>query len=149
MAAVALWLHGEKPLLMDLKAPGDDDHVVALYRKNGYWGAISKTNHAALRFRDPVYKTLRELAVSYFHEYFENATGKKMLRAYSTPFNVRRLGTKWITSEEDLYYIAQMIDDAPHRALFPKENERWLRTADAMEVTAGTIIEWKKNNPRT
>src|SRR3989338_6552129 len=68
-AATALWLQGEKPLLLDLKAKGDDDHVVALYRRNGYWGAISKTNHAALRFRDPVFKTLRELAVSYFHEY--------------------------------------------------------------------------------
>ena len=81
-AATALWLQGEKPLLLDLKAKGDDDHVVALYRRNGYWGAISKTNHAALRFRDPVYKTIRELALSYFHEYFLDRDGKKILDFY-------------------------------------------------------------------
>jgi hypothetical protein len=69
LAAAALWVHGERPLLLDLSAENDYDHVVALFRRNGCWGAISKTNHYALRYRDPVYRTLRELAISYFHEY--------------------------------------------------------------------------------
>ncbi|MBI5077959.1 MAG: hypothetical protein HZB11_01145 [Candidatus Yonathbacteria bacterium] len=77
LAATALWLSGEKPLIMSFKVSrGDEDHIVALYKKNGYWGAISKTNHAVLRFRDPIYRTTRELALSYFHEYFLG-NGKK------------------------------------------------------------------------
>src|SRR3989344_3897348 len=79
-----------KPLIMDLKSGrGDDDHVVALYRSRGYWGAISKTNHAVLRYREPVYKTLRELALSYFHEYFLN-NGRKTLRSFSEPLDLSR-----------------------------------------------------------
>src|SRR3989338_8582802 len=105
-AAAALWLQGEKPLLLDLKAKGDDDHVVALYKCNGYWGAISKTNHSVLRFRDPVFKTLRELAVSYFHEYARN-DGKKVLESYSArPFDLRKLGDKWVTATKDLHAVA-------------------------------------------
>ncbi len=149
LAAVALWLKGEEPLLLDLKAPGDDDHVVALYRRNGYWGAISKTNHSVLRFRDPVYKTVRELAMSYFHEYFVNETGKKSLRSFSRPFNLKKLGTDWITAEEDLDDIVQKIDDSRHYKCFPKENLRLLRKADAMEKKAGELIEWQKDDPRT
>ena len=79
LAAAALWVHGERPLLLDLSAENDYDHVVALFRRNGCWGAISKTNHYALRYRDPVYRTLRELAISYFHEY-ANRRGQKSLR---------------------------------------------------------------------
>ncbi|HYE59877.1 MAG TPA: hypothetical protein VEA18_01695 [Candidatus Kapabacteria bacterium] len=150
LAATALWLHGEKPLLLDLWTDEGDDHVIALYRKHGYWGAISKTNHPSLRFRDPVYKTLRELALSYFHEYFDNTTGKKMLRKYSsTPFDLRRYGTTWITAEEDLFHIAEAIDRAPHTSLVPKKNRRLIRPADAMELRAGKMIEWKRSDPRT
>src|SRR3989338_8296200 len=130
-AAAALWLNGEKPLLLDLKAKGDDDHVVALYKRNGYWGAISKTNHAALLFRDPVYKTIRELALSYFHEYFRNSDGKKILVSYSSkPFNLRTLGAKWITAEEDLRNIVEAIDFAPHKQIYPKKNKKFIRPAD-------------------
>jgi len=150
LAATALWLRGEKPLVMDLKTNGsDDDHVVALYKKNNHWGAISKTNHATLRFRDPIYKTLRELAVSYFHEYFDNRTGKKVLMSYSQPFNLKRFGSKWITAEEDLFQIMEAIDDSPHLMIFPKKNAKFIRRADKMEKKAGRLIEWKKTNPRT
>jgi len=143
-------LRGEKPLVMDLKTNGsDDDHVVALYKKNNHWGAISKTNHATLRFRDPIYKTLRELAVSYFHEYFDNRTGKKVLMSYSQPFNLKRFGSKWITAEEDLFQIMEAIDDSPHLMIFPKKNAKFIRRADKMEKKAGRLIEWKKTNPRT
>lgn len=150
LAAAALALHGEKPLLMNLKAaPGDDDHAVALYRVNGYWGAISKTNHASLRFRDPVYKTLRELALSYFHEYFVNRSGKKTLRSYSRPFDLSRFGTDWMTSEKDLWKIAFALRASKHANLYPKESQRYLRPADPMERRAGRLIEWKKSDSRT
>ncbi len=149
-AAAALWLRGEKPLLLDLKTKGDIDHVVALYRRNGYWGAISKTNHSALRFRDPVYKNLRELALSYFHEYFRDKDGKKTLVSYSSkPFDLRAHGIKWITAEEDLFHIVDAIDNAPHQQIYPKKNRQLIRPADKMERLAGKIIEWKKSHPRT
>lgn len=149
-AAATLWLNGEKPLLLDLKAKGDDDHVVALYRRNGYWGAISKTNHAALRFRDPVYKNLRELAMSYFHEYFRNSDGKKIMVSYSAkPFNLRALGSKWMTAVNDLHDIVEAIDFAPHKQIYSKKNRKLIRRADKMERRAGKIIEWKRSHPRT
>ena len=123
LAASAMALQGQKPLVMSLKVKkGDYDHIVALYKYNGFWGAISKTNHSVLRYRDPIYKTIRELALSYFHEYFDNKTSRKTLRSYSEPFNLKTLGMKWIIAEEELSYIAQAIDDLPHRRLFPKKN---------------------------
>lgn len=149
-AAAALWFHGEKPLVMDLRADGDDDHVVTLYKRNGYWGAISKTNHATVRFRDPIYKTLRELALSYFHEYFVNNTGKKVLREYSArPFDLSRFGDYWITTEDNLFEIPEAIDNAPHSLVIPKANVRFIRPADSMERKAGRLVEWTKSNPRT
>lgn len=150
-AAAALWLHGEAPLLLDLRASADDyDHVIALYRKNGYWGAISKTNYATLRFRDPVYRSVRELAMSYFHEYFTDGTGKKSLRECSRrPFDLRRFGAGWVTAEEDLDELGAALDDAPHQLLSPKINQRYLRPADKMERLAGNLHEWDANDPRT
>jgi hypothetical protein len=89
-ASLCLLFAKQKPLIMDLKSDCGDDHTVALYKVNSYWGAISKTNHATLRFRDPVYKTIRELALSYFHEYFDLKTGKKILESYSEPFDMKK-----------------------------------------------------------
>lgn len=150
VAAAALWINGEKPLLLDLKARMDDDHIVVLYRRNGYWGAISKTNHAVLRFRDPVYKTIRELVLSYFHEYFRNSDGRKMLTSYSAkPFDLRRLGVGWLTAEKNLYSIAEKIDQAPHERIYPSKSRKFIRPADIMERRAGKIIEWKKSDHRT
>src|SRR5437879_8480363 len=90
LAACALWMHGEPPLLMDLQAERDYDHVVALFRRGRCWGAISNTNPPLLRWRDPVYRTLRELAMSYLHEY-ANDRSQKTLRGYSRPFDLARL----------------------------------------------------------
>jgi len=150
LACVALWLRGEEPLLLDLKAKGDDDHVVALYQRHGYWGAISKTNHASLRFRDPVYKNLRELALSYFHEYFNNDNGKKTLVAYSVkPFSLKKFGVDWITSEEDLDFLVEALDQVKHQNLVPEKNKKLIRRADQVERRAGELIEWQKNDPRT
>lgn len=150
LAASAFWFHGEPPLLMELSAaPRDQHHAVALYKRNGYWGAVSKTNHASLRFRDPVYRTVRELALSYFHEYFLNSTGKKTLRGYTRPFSLRRFGTAWITNANDLWPIAYALRDAEHFPIVPEGNMRYVRPADAFERKAGRLIEWRKSDPRT
>lgn len=144
LAAAILWFHGHEPLLLNLKAyPYDDDHSVALYKVNGLWGAISKSNHATVRFRDPIYTSVRELAVSYFHEYFLDTTGEKVLHSYSKAINLKRFGSKWITEEKDLFDMAAKIDQSPHFPFYPKKNKKYLRRADAMERKAGRFREWK------
>jgi hypothetical protein len=149
LAATALWVNKEPPLILDLKAKNDDDHVVALYKRNGYWGAISKSNHTTLRWRDPVYKTVRELAVSYFHEYLDSKFYKKRLISFSQPFNLKKMGYKWITSKEGLHYLVDALDDSPHEKIYPLKNFKYIRPADKMERAAAQIIEWKRSNPKT
>jgi hypothetical protein len=149
-AATALMLQGHPPLIMNLKTiRGDQHHAVALFKQNGYWGTISKTNHAILRFRDPVYRTLRELALSYFHEYFLAESGTKSLRSYSKPLNLKRFGTTWITSTKDLWNIAYALEDAPIFPLVPPKNLKHLKRATTFEREAIAPPEWKKNNPET
>lgn len=144
LAAAAFWVQGERPLVLDLKAADpDDDHVVALFRRYGRWGAVSKTNHAVLRYREPVYRTVRELALSYFHEYFLH-DGRKTMRRYSArPFDLARFRSRgWMTAEDDLWYIPEAIDRAPHVAVLSPGARRTLRRADAVEISAGRITEW-------
>jgi hypothetical protein len=151
-AAAALWTHGEPPLIMNLSPKygrGDFDHVVVLYKRGGFYGAISKTNHACLRFRDPIYRTPRELALSYFHEWFINTTSEKVLEQYSKPFDLQKMGTDWLTTDKDLWSIADALDELPYYDLVPRGNWKYVRRADKMELKAGTIIEWAKSNPRT
>jgi hypothetical protein len=149
IAALALWMHGEDPLLMDLKTlPIDEYHVVAPFKQNGYWGAISKTNHSILRYRDPIYKTLRELALSYFHEYFKD-DGKKTLVSFSSPLNMKKFGTEWITSEEDLWWLDAAIEAQKHIPLVPSENKKLLRPASRIEIEATKSTQWKRNDRRT
>jgi hypothetical protein len=141
-AALALMLQGEKPLLLSLKVKkgvGDYDHVVTLYKKHGYWGAISKTNHAVLRFRDPVYKSVRELAMSYFHEYFLTSSGEKTMIGYSAPINLMRYGARWITSPDDLFDIAADIYDMKHNATIPKVNKKYITKVTEIERRAASI----------
>lgn len=153
LAATALWIAGEPPLIMNLSARmgrGDVDHVIALYKRNGYWGAVSKTNHAVLRFRDPIYRTLRELALSYFNEWFLLPSGEKTLECYSKPLNLeKRFGTAWIIAEKDLFEVADALSVTPHYDLVPKGNWRYVRNADQMEIQAGSLTEWSKSDPRT
>jgi hypothetical protein len=152
LAATALWMHEEPPVIMNLSArfgKGDVDHVIALYKRSGYYGAVSKTNHSTLRFRDPIYRTTRELALSYFHEWFMNETGEKTLECYSKPLDLRKFGTDWITSEKDLWNVADALSMLPHYNLVPKGNWRYVRKADPMELKAGKLLEWKKPDVRT
>jgi len=114
-AAAALYVNGFPPLLMDLEAVEDTDHVVALYRVRGHWGAIGQSGWSGLRYREPVHRTLRELAISYFDDYC-NHRGERTLRAYSTrPVDLRRFDSrKWITSRTDLWYIPEYLCDIHH-----------------------------------
>ena len=150
LAAAALWYHGEEPLLMDLvSAEGDDDHVITLFKKNGRWGAISKTNHMGLRYRDPVYASLRELAVSYFHEWFLETNGKKTLRKYSKPLNLKTLGIRWVTEEKELWHIDRKLNALPHFRIYPKENARFIRRASRFERRIADMDEWPPSHPKT
>lgn len=143
IAAAALALTGERPLLMNLKAgPGDQHHAVALFRRNGLWGAISKTNHAVLRFRDPIYRTPRELALSYFHEYFLGKNGRKTLKSYSKPYALR--GSSWMTRTDDLWDIAYALTDAPHLAIAPTDTLSRARRASQFERRVMDTEEWKR-----
>src|SRR5688500_11583170 len=114
LAACAFWVHGEPPLLLDMRAVRDFDHVVAVYRRKGRWGAISKTNGIGLRSRDPVYRTLRELAMSYFHEY-TNRSDHKTLREYSLPYDLRRVDPGvWVSGEKNAWEVAERLDELRH-----------------------------------
>jgi hypothetical protein len=137
LAAAALRVNGHPPLLMDLEAVRDDDHVVALYRERGLWGGIAKSNYAGLRFRAPIYRTLRELALSYFEHYY-NLRGERTLRAYSAPVNLTRFDPQqWMTSEEDVWCVPEYLANARHYPLFPSKVARRLPRLDRRSYEAG------------
>jgi len=150
IAAAIFWYHGRKPLLLDLKTTDDDDsHVVALFKEKNKWGAISKTNHAVLRYRDPLYRDPRELTMSYFNEYFLNKDGRKTLLSFSAPFDLSSTDNSWLTSKDGLWNIDNVLDKSPHYKIIEKHKLKNLRLADKIEVEAGKITEWKdgKNKP--
>lgn len=150
LAAAALWLHGKPPLLMDLKTiEFDDEHVVALFNEHGRWGAISKTNHAVVRYRDPIYKTVREVALSYYHEYFRDRDGLKTLASYSRPFDLRTLGDYWVTAEKDLWELDDILNRVPHYKIVPQPSARLIRRATPFERRVINAREWSKSDPRT
>src|SRR5579863_3467872 len=137
LAAAALRANGYPPLLMDLEAVHDDDHVVAVYRDNGLWGSIAKSNFAGLRFRAPIYRTTRELALSYFEHYY-NLRGERTLRAYSVPVNLARLDKlHWMTSEDDVWCVPELLIAARHFPLFPHNVARALPRLDRRSFEAG------------
>jgi len=146
LASVALRLQGHKPLIVDLNsAPGDDDHVLAVFRKAGKWGAITKTNHAVLRYREPIYRDIRELAISFFHEYFLNSNGKKTLRSFSMPIDLSRFDRQnWMTSEKNLWFITDHLAGAKHINLLSRKAIRGLRPADPIEIEAGKLVEYRE-----
>ncbi len=144
LAAAALWIQGRKPLLLDLVTIRPDfDHVVALFEMDGHWGAVSKTIHSVLRYRDPIYKTIRELAMSYFHEYFL-ASGKKSLRKYSDPYDLSLEKIDWLTGTKDLFALAHKLDLSPHHNILTPKQVRGLRKAEEIEVNATCDVEWKR-----
>ncbi len=142
VAATALWMHGQPPLLMDMKAKGDDDHVVTLFRHRGCWGAISKSNHVWLRWRDPIYRSLRELAMSYLHEYASDSN-RKSLRSYSRAFDLRRQDPAlWVTNASSCWDVAWYLDQSRHYPLVTPDQARRLRPHDRIEILAGKLVEY-------
>ena len=140
-AAAALRVLGFPPLLLDLEAVQDTDHVLALYRVDGHWGAIAKSNFSGLRFRAPVHRTLRELAMSYFEDYI-NLRGDRTLRAYSRPVNLagfdRRHGG-WMTAAEDLWWIPEHLVVIRHTRLLTPAMEKSLPRVDRRALEAGLV----------
>ncbi|MFH1112271.1 MAG: hypothetical protein V1712_04405 [Patescibacteria group bacterium] len=140
LAAVALRFLGYQPFVLDLRAAVcDDDHVIAVFKQNGSWGALSKINHYGLRYRDPVFRDIRELVMSYFNEYFiEN--GKKTLRSYSLPVDLSRFDKRgWMTSEKDVWYIAEYLDEIRHYSVIKAPVIKTLRKADKLEIKASSF----------
>ncbi|MDX2033842.1 MAG: hypothetical protein SF339_24420 [Blastocatellia bacterium] len=139
-AAAALRVHGHPPLILDLAAVRDDDHVLAVYKAHGCWGAIAKSNYSGLRFREPVYRTLRELVMSYYAHYY-NLRGELTLRAFSTrPVNLTRFDKRnWMTSEEDLFYISDHLCVVAHTDLLVHEISRQRRQLDRRLFEAGLV----------
>lgn len=138
-AAAALRRLGHPPLLVDMRSHNDDDHVLAVFRKNRAWGCVAKSNFTVLRFREPVYRSIRELMMSYFDVYF-NAIGEKTLRAFSVPFDLARFDKdRWMTTEEDVSYIGDALDRARHTKVMTSAQIRGLQLTDPDLVKAGLM----------
>lgn len=142
-AAACLLFHGKPAFLMDLRSlPADQDHVVTLFRSGRLWGAISKTNHPVLRWRDAIYRSPRELAMSYAHEYFLN-DGRKSLLSFSRPFALTRYAPeRWVIAEQDLHWLIAALDDCRHTTLAPRAALRRRRRASELERRASDAVEW-------
>jgi hypothetical protein len=145
VAACALWVNGEPPLVMHLDCDhSDHPHVITLFKRNGAWGAISKTNGSVLRYRDPIYRSLRELALSYFHEY-ANKHGEKTLRSYSGAFDMRQIGPeKWVTSEEACWEAHDRLAALRHYPLISRQQLRLLALRDPFERKAAKLVQYPK-----
>jgi len=152
LAAAAIWLNkigSGKPFVVDMRGTSDDwDHVIAVFQsgkgKNARWGAISKSNHAVLRYREPIYRDVRELVMSYFHEYTdEKGMGKKTLREFSDAVDISIFGEDWIISADNLWHIHDYIDKVRHFKILSSEEEKNLRKADDIEIKIGEITEYK------
>lgn len=148
LGAYTLSQHGFTPYLMHLKTiKGDFDHVITPFKINGFWGALSKTNHSVLRYREPIYKNIRELALSYFHEYFLD-NGIKTLRQYSRPLNLNIFEKDWPFLDGNLFGIDEELDIIKHYNIVPENCIKKLRRADNVEIKAGKIVEFKKSSRR-
>ena len=142
-AAAVMMFHRKSVWLVDLRArPTDHDHVVAVFRERGLWGAISKTNHSILRWRDPIYKSVRELAMSYAHEYCL-PSGAKSLLAFSRPFSLARYApARWVTADDELHWLMDALDNSPHEDVAPKRVKQ--RRSAKIEIEAQGLTEWER-----
>jgi len=147
LAAMILRFHKQEPLIVDMTGtPKDWDHVIAVFKKNNKWGAISKTNHAVLRYREPVYNSIRELIMSFFHEYTDNS-GNKTLRSYSLPVNLKRFDyLNWMSTHKELWEIAEHLVTVKHFPILTRSQIAGLRKQDNIEIKAGSLLEHKKEN---
>ena len=138
-AAAAFRINGRPPLLVDLEAENDDDHVLALYRDRGLWGSVAISKFSGLRFRAPVYRTVRELVMSYLEDYF-NWDGDRTLRAYSRPLSLARFDRiNWMTAEEDLWPVIDWLTVARHTPLVSRRVANRLPRVDRRSFQAGVL----------
>jgi hypothetical protein len=143
-AAAALRVLGFPPLILDLEADQDTDHVLAVFKLRGHWGAIAKSNFAGCRYREPVYRTLRELALSYFNTYF-NLRGERTLRRHSRPVNLARFDNRdWMTTDKDIWFIAEYLCDIPHQPLLKRGLEKHLTRVDRRTWASEMVGHRKK-----
>lgn len=139
LAAAALRHIGYPPLVVDMRAHNDDDHVIAVFKQNGAWGAVAKSNFTVLRFREPVYRSIRELVMSYF-DVFYNTLGEKTMRGYSLPFHLAKFDNKnWMTTDEDLEEIGDALDHARHIPVLSLKMIRSLHYMDKDLMKSGLI----------
>jgi len=139
LAAAALREQRRPPLVVDLRAENDDDHVIAVFREGGRWGAVAKSNFTTLRFREPVYGTIHELVMSYF-DFFFNALGEKSLREYSRPMSLRRFDRDdWMTTEDDISDIGDALDAVKHYKILTPGQVRRLEPVDKDVLRAGLL----------
>ena len=137
--AAALRVLGYPPLLVDLEAENDTDHVVAAFRDRGHWGAIAMSNYAGCRYREPIHRTLRELAISYFDEYF-NLRGDRTLRTFSRPVNLARFDRlDWMTSAKDVWFIPEYLLTIAHTPLMDRATTKRLHRVDKRSLDAGLV----------
>jgi hypothetical protein len=137
--AAALRMLGHPPLLLDLEAVRDDDHVLAIFQVRGHWGAVAKSNYSGLRYREPVYRTLRELVMSYFEHYF-NLRQEKTLRGYSRPVSLTRFDSMgWMTAEEDPWVVPEHLCDIAHTPVLPPGLVPRLGSVDDRLFAAGLV----------
>lgn len=139
LAAAAFRVNGRPPLLVDLEADNDDDHVLAVYRDRGLWGSVATSKFSGLRFRAPVYRTIRELVMSYFEDYY-NWDGDRTLRAYSRPLSLARFDRiNWMTAEEDLWPLIEWLTVAHHTPLLPRRVANRLPRVDRRSYDSGVL----------
>jgi hypothetical protein len=144
-AAAALRVLGFPPLILDLEADQDTDHVIAIFKSRGHWGAVAKSNFTGCRYREPVYRTLRELALSYFHIYF-NLRGERTLRRYSRPVTLARFDhLHWMTTEKNIWFIAEYLCEIPHRPLLKRGVEKNLSRVDPRTMQGEMVGHRKKS----
>src|SRR5262245_50817624 len=142
-AAAALAYHGKRPLLMDIRAlPSDQDHIVTLFQERGLWGAIRKTNHAILSWRDRIYVSVRELAMTYANEYSVRG-GKTSTPCFSQPFSLARYTPRsWVIAPEDLDWLLVDLDTSPHLPVAPRHALRNRRRSSRVELLSQQMLEW-------
>jgi hypothetical protein len=138
-AAAALRVQGRPPLIVDLEGVWDSDHVLAVFREGGCWGAVARSNFSGLRYREPIHRTVRDLAKSYVEAYF-NLRRQKTLRRYSRPLSLARFDDRaWMTAEEDLWYIPDFLVDIRHYRLLTPAQEKRLGPVDRRTFEAGLV----------
>ncbi|MGD0037848.1 MAG: hypothetical protein ABSC53_11225 [Bacteroidota bacterium] len=139
-AAAALRMIGYPPLLVDMLPNGrDDDHVLAVFRQNNRWGAVAKSNFSGLRFREPVYRGLHELIMSYFESYY-NIAGEKTLVGYTAPINLSRFDKlDWLVNDKAMDAIAKGMDDNRKYKVLTPAIARQLSAIDKRSYNAGLL----------